>query len=59
MSEAFIVGAARSPLGRRKGELAGMHPVDLLGKVQRGLIERVGLEPSSVDQVVGGCVSMP
>ncbi len=57
MGEAFIVGAARSPLGRRKGELAGMHPVDLLGKVQRGLVERVGVEPASVDQVIGGCVS--
>jgi len=34
-----------------------MHPVDLLGKVQSGLVERVGLEPASIDQVIGGCVS--
>jgi acetyl-CoA C-acetyltransferase len=57
MGEAFIVGAARSPLGKRKGELAGMHPTELLGAVQRGLIERVGIDPAAVDQVIGGCVS--
>ena len=44
MGEAYIVGAARSPLGKRKGELAGMHPVDLLGSVQSGLISRLGLK---------------
>lgn len=57
MGEAYIVGAARSPLGKRKGELAGMHPADLLGDVQKGLIERVGIDASDVDQVIGGCVS--
>ncbi|MAI78452.1 MAG: acetyl-CoA C-acyltransferase [Deltaproteobacteria bacterium] len=57
MGEAYIVGAARSPLGRRKGELAGMHPVDLLGAVQKGLLDRVDVEQSDVDQVIGGCVS--
>jgi acetyl-CoA C-acetyltransferase len=57
VGEAYIIGAARSPLGKRKGELAGMHPADLLGDVQKGLIERVGIEAGNVDQVVGGCVS--
>ena len=57
MGEAYIVGAARSPLGKRKGELAGMHPVDLLGSVQSGLVSRLGLEASEIDQVIGGCVS--
>lgn len=57
MGEAYIVGAARSPLGKRNGELAGMHPADLLGDVQKGLVERVGIDPAQVDQVVGGCVS--
>lgn len=57
MEAAYIVGAVRSPLGRRKGELAGMHPVDLLGNVQRALLERVGIEGDQVDQVIGGCVS--
>lgn len=57
MGEAYIVGAARSPLGKRKGELAGMHPVDLLGSVQSGLISRLGLKADEIDQVIGGCVS--
>ncbi len=57
MGEAYIVGAARSPLGKRKGELAGMHPADLLGDVQKGLLERVGIDAGEVDQVIGGCVS--
>jgi len=57
VGEAYIIGAARSPLGKRKGELAGMHPADLLGDVQKGLIERVGIDAGEVDQVIGGCVS--
>ena len=57
MGTAYIIGAARSPLGKRRGELAGMHPVDLLGDVQKGLLERVGIDPAEVGQVVGGCVS--
>ena len=57
MGEAYIVGAARSPLGKRKGELAGLHPVDLLGAVQTGLVSRLGLDPGEIDQVIGGCVS--
>jgi len=55
--EVVIVEAVRSPIGRRKGELAGMHPADLLGAVQRACIERAGIDPINVDQIVGGCVS--
>jgi len=55
--EVVIVEAVRSPIGRRKGELAGMHPADLLGAVQRACIERSGIDPIHVDQIVGGCVS--
>jgi acetyl-CoA C-acetyltransferase len=55
--EVVIVEAVRSPIGRRKGELAGMHPADLLGAVQRACIERSGIDPRAVDQIVGGCVS--
>ena len=54
--EVVIVEAVRSPIGRRKGELAGMHPADLLGAVQRACIERSGIDPKAVDQIVGGCV---
>jgi len=57
MMEVVIVGAVRSPIGRRKGELAGMHPADLLGAVQRACIERSGIDPKAVDQIIGGCVS--
>lgn len=57
MGEVFIVEAVRSPLGRRNGGLSTVHPVDLLGTVQRAAVERAGIEPGEVDQVIGGCVS--
>jgi len=57
MREVYIVGAVRSPIGRRKGGLSGMHPADLLGAVQRAAVERSGVKPGDVGQVVGGCVS--
>lgn len=57
MTEIVIVDAVRSPVGRRNGELAGVHPTDLLSDVQRGLIERTGVDPGSIGQIVGGCVS--
>ncbi|MEY4165629.1 MAG: hypothetical protein RL419_1471 [Actinomycetota bacterium] len=52
-----IVDALRTPIGRRGGGLASMHPADLLGAVQKGLMDRVGIDPALVEQVVGGCVS--
>ncbi len=52
-----IVEAVRSPLGRRNGGLATVHPADLLGAVQRAAIERSGIDPRAVGQVIGGCVS--
>jgi acetyl-CoA C-acetyltransferase len=52
-----IVDAVRTPIGRRGGGLASVHPVDLLAQVQKNLVERTGLDPAEVDQVVGGCVS--
>jgi acetyl-CoA C-acetyltransferase len=52
-----IVEAVRSPIGRRNGGLSTMHSVDLLAAVIAGLIERSGIDPAGVDQVVGGCVS--
>jgi acetyl-CoA C-acetyltransferase len=57
MRDVVLVEAARSPIGRRNGGLAGMHPVDLLAAVQRATIERSGVDPAAVGQVVGGCVS--
>jgi acetyl-CoA C-acetyltransferase len=57
MRDVFIVEAVRSPLGRRGGGLASVHAADLLGAVQRAAVERSGIDPKLVGQVVGGCVS--
>jgi acetyl-CoA acyltransferase len=57
MRDAVIVGAVRTPVGRRKGGLAGVHPVDLSAHVLRALAARTGFDPSDVDDVVWGCVS--
>ena len=57
MREVVIVDAVRSPAGRRKGGLASIHAADLLGTVLRALIDRTGIDPSEVGQVVGGCVN--
>ena len=56
MSEAFIVEAARSPVGRKKGGLAHVHSADLGAHVIKALIERTGVDPGAVDDVVFGCV---
>ncbi|TDC56270.1 steroid 3-ketoacyl-CoA thiolase [Actinomadura sp. KC345] len=57
MAEAVIVDAVRTPVGRRYGALSGLHPAQLLGSAQRGLLERSGLAPDAVGQVIGGCVT--
>ncbi|WFE62867.1 acetyl-CoA C-acyltransferase [Micromonospora sp. WMMD714] len=57
MSDAVIVGAVRTPVGRRKGGLAGIHPVDLSAHVLRALADRTGIDPGQVDDVIWGCVS--
>ncbi|MGH3665295.1 MAG: thiolase family protein [Egibacteraceae bacterium] len=56
MRDAVIVEAVRSPVGRRDGRLRGVHPADLLGHVLRGLVERSGVDPTQVDDVIAGCV---
>jgi len=57
MPDVVIVEAVRSPIGRRGGGLSTMHPADLLGRVQRAVVERAGIDPAVVDQVIGGCVT--
>jgi acetyl-CoA C-acetyltransferase len=57
MSEAYIVGAVRTPVGRRNGGLAGTHPVDLAARVLSELMTRTGTDPSAVEDVIMGCVS--
>src|SRR5207253_8779364 len=57
MADVVIVEAARSPIGRRGGGLSTLHPADLLGAVQKAVVERSGIDPADVDQIVGGCVT--
>jgi acetyl-CoA acetyltransferase family protein len=57
MREAVIVGALRSPIGKKNGKLSKTHPTDLLGHVLRGLIEQTGVDPLAIDDVAGGCVT--
>ena len=57
MGEVYIVEACRSAIGKRGKGLAGLKPADLLGKVQKAALDRSGINPSEIDQVVGGCVS--
>lgn len=57
MRSAVIVDAVRSPVGRRNGILKDWHPVDLSGHVISALVERTGLDPAIVDDVIWGCVS--
>jgi len=57
MQEVFIVEAVRSPIGRRKGGLSGLHPSDLLGAVQKAAVDRARIDPREIGQLIGGCVS--
>jgi len=54
---AVIVEAVRTPIDKRGGALAGLHPAELLGSAQTALLERAGVEPGRVEQVAGGCVT--
>jgi len=57
MRDAVIVGAVRTPVGRRNGGLAEVHPADLSAVVLRALAERTGINPVDVEDVMWGCVS--
>ncbi len=57
MRDAVIVGAVRTPVGRRNGGFAEVHPVDLGGHVLQALAQRAGFDPAGVDDVIFGCVS--
>ena len=56
-SDVVIVDAVRTPIGKRNGGLSTMHPAEVLSHVQRAVVERSGVDPADVGQVVGGCVS--
>jgi acetyl-CoA acetyltransferase family protein len=57
MRETVIVEAVRTPVGKRNGALSGMHAADLSAVVLTELIERTGIGPEVIDDVVWGCVS--
>jgi len=56
MAEAYMIDAVRTPVGRRKGGLSAEHPADLGAHVLNGLLERTGVDPNCIDDVVFGCL---
>jgi acetyl-CoA C-acetyltransferase len=57
MAEAYIVEAVRSAGGRRNGKLLGWHPADMAGEVLSALVDRAGIDPAAVEDVILGCVT--
>ncbi len=57
MTEAYIVGAVRTPVGKRNGGLSGVNPVDMAAHVLNELVSRTGVDAAAIDDVVMGCVS--
>src|SRR6188474_950696 len=56
-SNVVIVDAVRTPIGKRNGGLSTMHPGEVLSIVQQAIVERSGIDPADVGQIVAGCVS--
>jgi acetyl-CoA C-acetyltransferase len=56
MTAAYIIDAVRTPVGRRRGGLADVHPADLAAHVLRALVERAAIDPAAVDDIILGCV---
>jgi acetyl-CoA C-acetyltransferase len=57
MQDVVIVGAGRSPIGKKNGALSAAHPTELLAQVIMEVLRRAGVEPASIGQVVGGCIN--
>src|SRR6201996_9015893 len=57
MGNPVIVEATRSPIGKRNGWLSGLHATELLGAIQKAVVEKAGIDPGDVEQVIGGCVT--
>lgn len=57
MGNPVIVEATRSPIGKRGGWLSGLHATEILGGVQKALVEKAGIDAATVEQVIGGCVT--
>ncbi|WP_343602689.1 steroid 3-ketoacyl-CoA thiolase FadA6 [Mycobacterium sp.] len=56
MSQAYVIDAVRTAVGKRNGSLAGVHPIDLGAQAFRGLFDRVDVDPAAVDDVIVGCL---
>src|SRR6516165_7919719 len=57
MGNPVIVEATRSPIGKRAGWLSGLHATELLGAVQKALVDKAGIDAGDVEQLIGGCVT--
>ncbi|MFZ4811730.1 MAG: steroid 3-ketoacyl-CoA thiolase [Ilumatobacteraceae bacterium] len=57
MTNIVIVDAVRTPIGKRNGGLSTLHPAELLASVQKAIVDRTGIDPTEIGQVVAGCVS--
>src|SRR5947208_16480249 len=57
MTDAFIVDAVRSPIGKRNGTLASLRADELAAQVLNGLVERIGVDPGEIEDVEMGCVT--
>ena len=57
MNRSLILGGFRTPIGRRRGVLADTHPAELLGDLMRETLDRLGVDPRWVEQVIAGCVT--
>jgi acetyl-CoA C-acetyltransferase len=57
MGNPVIVEATRSPIGKRGGWLSGLHATEILGGVQKALVEKAGIDAATVEQIIGGCVT--
>ncbi|MGO4204940.1 steroid 3-ketoacyl-CoA thiolase, partial [Rhodococcus sp. TAF43] len=57
MGTPVIVEAVRTPIGKRGGWLSGLHATEILGAAQKGIVDRAGIDPVLVEQVIGGCVT--
>ncbi|QBJ97157.1 steroid 3-ketoacyl-CoA thiolase [Rhodococcus sp. ABRD24] len=57
MGTPVIVEAVRTPIGKRGGWLSGLHAAEILGAAQKGIVDRAGIDPLLVEQVIGGCVT--
>jgi acetyl-CoA C-acetyltransferase len=57
MGDPVVVAAVRTPIGRRRGSLSGLHAAEILGVALRGVLESARVDPALVEQVIGGCVT--